>query len=90
MPDGPETIFAAASMLVGKHDGSGYSELLESDQSARPRIRSQIATVDYNEDGKMDLLLGDFCSNVAPRPDMSDKPHVMDTFGCFCASEELR
>ena len=51
--------------LVPKHEGGdGYAELLEAGQDPKPGIRSQVAVADYNGDGKLDLLLGDFRSNL--------------------------
>lgn len=61
--------FAAEVALVPPHDGSGYGELLVSDAEAVPGIRSQIAVADYDGDGKLDLLLGDFSTTVSPKPD---------------------
>jgi len=56
--------FALPVALVAKHDGIGYSELLEPDRDPKPGIRSQIAVVDYDGNGKLDLLVGDFCTNL--------------------------
>src|SRR6185503_18442768 len=53
------------------HRGTGYEELIESDAEPVPGIRSQIAAVDYDNDGKVDLLLGDFCTNLSPRPGLT-------------------
>jgi hypothetical protein len=61
--------FAAPVTLVPPHDGHGYNELL--DVEPVPGIRSQIAVADYNGDGKLDLLLGDFCTNVTMRKDLT-------------------
>src|SRR5262249_8959877 len=36
-----------------------------------PGIRSQIAVVDYDGDGKLDLLLGDFCTNLHIKKDLT-------------------
>ncbi len=56
--------FAPPVALVPKHVGIGYSELLDAGQEPRPGIRSQIAVIDYDGDGKLDVLLGDFCTNL--------------------------
>ncbi len=61
--------FTAEVALVQPHDGSGYGELLVADAEAVPGIRSQIAVADYDGDGKLDLLLGDFSTLVSPKPD---------------------
>ena len=59
--------FAAAVELLPRHQGIGYSEFLDTDEEPRPGIRSQIDVVDYNGDGKLDLLVGDFCTYLSPR-----------------------
>jgi hypothetical protein len=66
-----EPKFAAPVALIAKHEGIGYSELLDAGQAPRPGIRSQIAVVDYDGDGKLDVLLGDFCSNLHVRKDLT-------------------
>jgi hypothetical protein len=60
--DGVEPQFAQPVALIPKHEGIGYSELLDSGQEPKPGIRSQIAVTDYDGDGKLDVLLGDFCT----------------------------
>ena len=45
--------------------------MLDTDQEPRPGIRSQIDVVDYDGDGKLDLLVGDFCTYLSPRDDLS-------------------
>jgi hypothetical protein len=57
--------------LVAKHAGIGYSELLEPGQDPKPGIRSQIAVTDYDGDGKLDVLLGDFCTYLHVRGDLT-------------------
>ena len=63
--------FAAEQVLIPKHEGVGYDELRETSDPPTPGIRSQIAATDYNNDGKPDLLLGDFCTTISPRPDLT-------------------
>lgn len=63
--------FAAPTALVPKHEGVGGSELLDADNEPRPGIRSQIAVVDYDGDGKLDVLLGDFCTYLHVRKDLT-------------------
>jgi VCBS repeat protein len=65
--------FAAEQRLVPDHDGSGYDELRESGAEPIPGIRSQVAVADYNNDGKPDLILGDFCTVLTLRPDLTEK-----------------
>jgi hypothetical protein len=63
--------FAQPVTLVQPHKGSGYNEFLDIDEEPLPGIRSQIFVVDYNGDGKLDLLVGDFCSTVSPRKNLT-------------------
>lgn len=58
--------------LVPAHEGLGYSELLEAGQDPKPGIRSQIAVTDYDGDGKLDVLVGDFCTYLHVRKDLTD------------------
>ena len=66
-----EPEFAPPWTLVPKHEGIGYGELLDADEETRPGIRSQIAVVDYDGDGKLDVLLGDFCTYLHVRKDLT-------------------
>lgn len=63
--------FSPPVALVAKHEGIGYSELLDAGQEPRPGIRSQIAVVDYDGDGKLDVLLGDFCTYLHIKKDLT-------------------
>jgi len=63
--------FAPPVALIPKHEGIGYSELLDAGQEPRPGIRSQIAVVDYDGDGKLDILLGDFCTYLHVKKDLT-------------------
>jgi hypothetical protein len=62
---------AAPVELVPPHRGIGYSEFLDTNEEPRPGIRTQIDVADYNGDGKLDLLVGDFCTYISPRDDLS-------------------
>lgn len=68
-PDRPE--FRPPVALVPPHEGIGYNELLEPGAEPRPGIRSQIAVTDYDGDGRLDLLLGDFRTTLHVRGDLS-------------------
>jgi hypothetical protein len=80
--------FQAGRILVPKHPGIGYDRMLWSDDEITPGIRAQIEVVDYNGDGKLDLLVGDFFTAYDPRPNLTaaekqqlqklvDETHVM-------------
>ncbi len=64
--------FGPPEKIVKEHQGIGENELLLSDADTVPGIRSQISVTDFNGDGKLDLLLGDFCSYRVPRHDLTD------------------
>ncbi len=63
--------FEVPVALVAKHEGIGYSELLDTGHEPKPGIRSQIAVTDYDGDGKLDVLLGDFCTNLHIKKDLT-------------------
>jgi hypothetical protein len=63
--------FSHPVALVPKHEGIGYSELLDAGQEPKPGIRSQIAVTDYDGDGKLDVLLGDFCTYLHVKKNLS-------------------
>ncbi|MCA9112666.1 MAG: VCBS repeat-containing protein, partial [Planctomycetaceae bacterium] len=64
--------FTGPHELLPPHQGDGYREIIEVGVAPRPGIRSQIDVVDYNLDGKLDLLVGDFCTTRTLRPDLTD------------------
>jgi hypothetical protein len=66
-----EPHFTAPVALVAPHEGIGYSELLDAGQEPKPGIRSQIAVIDYDGDGKLDLLLGDFNTYLHVKEDLT-------------------
>jgi hypothetical protein len=63
--------FAPPVALIPKHEGLGYDELLDAKKEPRPGIRSQIAVADYDGDGKLDILLGDFCTYLHVKKDLT-------------------
>ncbi len=68
-PGHPE--LAGTVELLPPHKGIGYEEFLDTNEEPKPGIRSQIDVADFNGDGRLDLLVGDFCTYVSPRPDLS-------------------
>jgi hypothetical protein len=54
--------FEAPVTLVARHEGIGYDEVMMPGEDPKPGIRSQVAVTDYDGDGKLDLLVGDFCT----------------------------
>ncbi|BBO36037.1 FG-GAP repeat domain-containing protein [Lacipirellula parvula] len=63
--------FAGGVELVAKHDGNGYNLLRWSDDDIGPGIRSQPEIADVNGDGKLDLIVGDFATVYAIKPDVT-------------------
>lgn len=64
--------FTGPHELLPPHEGSGYSEVVNAGVAPGPGIRSQVDAVDYNLDGKLDLLVGDFCTTITLRADLTD------------------
>lgn len=55
-------VFAARQVLVAAKAESKFDkQLLAHGQMPRPGVRAQICVVDHDLDGKLDLLLGDWC-----------------------------
>lgn len=66
-------VFADSETLVEKHDGHGYNRLIWSEDEILPGIRSQPEVTDYNGDGKLDLLVGDFYTAYDVKPNLTDE-----------------
>lgn len=65
--------FGQGEVLVKAHDGHGYSLAIWDESQVVPGIRSQVEVVDYNGDGKLDLVLGDFYTAYDFKRDLSDE-----------------
>lgn len=65
--------FTGRQTLIPRHQGLGYNEILGPDRPPTPGIRSQIVVVDYNGDGKLDVLLGDFCTYLHVKKNLTAK-----------------
>lgn len=63
--------FAEGVTLIPKHEGNGYNQVVWNEEAIVPGIRSQIDVVDYNQDGKLDLILGDFNTTYDFRDDLT-------------------
>lgn len=70
---GEKTIprFEQPVTLVAAHQGIGYNEIREPGKAPPPGIRTQIAVTDYNGDGKLDVLTGDFCTYLDLRANLT-------------------
>ncbi|MFO1091856.1 MAG: VCBS repeat-containing protein [Planctomycetaceae bacterium] len=68
-PEQPQ--FAAPETLLPPHVGNGYTDVWEVRAEPRVGIRTQVDVTDYNGDGKLDLLVGDFGGTITPRPDLT-------------------
>ncbi len=53
-------VFASGQVLVPRHECNGYNMAIWSDPEIAPGIRSQVDITDFNGDGQLDLVLGDF------------------------------
>ena len=65
--------FAAGKTLVAPSKSDGYNLVRWSDEDVVPGIRSQVEVVDYDGDGKLDLLVGDFCTAYEFKSDLSEE-----------------
>ena len=65
--------FGAGQELVKKHEGIGYNEVMWSSDDPVPGIRAQPEVTDFNGDGKLDLLVGDFYTAYDFKPNLSDE-----------------
>ncbi|TWU10648.1 FG-GAP repeat domain-containing protein [Allorhodopirellula heiligendammensis] len=63
--------FAAGQVLVPPHEGSGYNIANWDAGTLVPGIRSQVDVTDFNGDGQLDLLLGDFYTALHFKQDIS-------------------
>jgi hypothetical protein len=63
--------FAAGQTLVSAHEGTGYNIVNFDESEIVQGIRSQVEVTDYNGDGKLDLLVGDFYTAFDFRHDLS-------------------
>jgi hypothetical protein len=75
--------FAQGVTLVPKHKSEsieGYNIVRWRDDQLCPGIRSQVEVVDYNGDGKLDLLVGDFFTAYHFKPNLTreQKEQVTD------------
>ncbi len=67
-----EPRFEQGEILVEKNATIGYNLLRWSEEEIAPGIRSQVEVVDFNGDGKLDLLVGDFCTTYEQRSDLTE------------------
>jgi len=64
--------FAKGQTLVAaKADGKCLRQYLTADQTAAPGVRAQVCVADYDLDGKLDLLVGDYSDVKELRADLS-------------------
>ncbi|MEN1680195.1 MAG: FG-GAP-like repeat-containing protein [Planctomycetota bacterium] len=70
-----EPQFAAGETLVAAYEGDdkGYNISYLDDAEIVPGIRSQPEVADWNGDGKLDLIVGDFCTAYDFRADLTDE-----------------
>lgn len=70
-----EPRFAAPEELLAPvYDGKGYAPrvLVKEDDAPRRGTRSSVDVADYNGDGKLDLIVGDWSRSVQTRPDLTE------------------
>ncbi len=67
-----EPKFKSMQIVMPKHEGgNGYREIVKDEKSLKPGIRAQIGVYDFNGDGKLDLLVGDFRTTVTPKKELT-------------------
>ena len=64
-------LFSTGEILVAPHDGHGYNRVIWDKSKIVPGIRSQVEVTEYNGDGKLDLLVGDFFTAYDFKTDLS-------------------
>lgn len=65
-PEKPD--YAAGENLIESID---WAAMNASSEPTRPGVRTKVCATDYNGDGRLDLLVGDFTSGQAADPDLS-------------------
>ncbi len=60
--------YAAGEKLL---DSVDWAAMNVSAEPTRPGVRTKLCATDYNDDGRLDLLVGDFTSGQAPDPELS-------------------
>lgn len=70
--DSRKPVFARGETLVAAHDGHGYNRAIWDPSGIVPGIRSQVEVTDFDGDGKLDLILGDFYTAYDFRSDLTD------------------
>ncbi len=68
-----EPRFGPRQELFPPHQGSGYEEFLPEGTVPLPGIRSQVTVADWDGDGKLDVIFGDFCTLVVSKADLGER-----------------
>lgn len=63
--------FAEGENLVKSREGNAHNRVIWNESGVVPGIRSQAEVVDFNGDGKLDLLVGDYYTAYDLKPDLS-------------------